>query len=80
MKYAYLLQSLSNPRKRYTGLSADFQERLKQHNDGESPHTAKHRPWKPVIVIRFEADVKAEAFERYLKFGSSRAFAGKHFW
>jgi hypothetical protein len=41
---------------------------------------AKHRPWKPVVVIRFEDDVKAEAFERYLKFGSGHAFAAKHFW
>jgi predicted GIY-YIG superfamily endonuclease len=53
MKYVYLLQSLSNPKKRYTGVSADFHERLKQHNASESPTTAKHRPWKPVVVIRF---------------------------
>jgi len=28
MKYVYLLQSLSNPKKRYAGVSVDFQERL----------------------------------------------------
>jgi predicted GIY-YIG superfamily endonuclease len=80
MKYVYLLQSLSNPKKRYPGVSADLQERLKQHNGGESPTTAKHRPWKPVVVIRFEDDAKAEAFEGYLKFGSGPAFAAKHLW
>ncbi len=80
MKYVYLLQSLSNPNKRYTGITADFQERLKQHNAGQSPTTAKHRPWKPAVVIRFEDNARAEAFERYLKFGSGHAFANKHFW
>ncbi|MGO8705223.1 MAG: GIY-YIG nuclease family protein [Candidatus Brocadiia bacterium] len=80
MKYVYLLQSLSNPKKRCTGVSADFHERLKQHYAGESPTTAKRRPWKPVVVLSFEDDAKAEAFERYLKFGSGHAFAAKHFW
>jgi predicted GIY-YIG superfamily endonuclease len=80
MKYVYLLQSLSNPWKRYVGVSTDFRRRLDQHNAGKSPHTAKHLPWKPVVVIRFEDDAKAEAFERYLKFGSGHAFANKHFW
>ena len=80
MRYVYLLQSLSNPKKRYTGISDDFQERLKQHNAGQSPTTAKHRPWQPVVVIRFEDDAKAEAFEKYLKFGSGHAFAKRHFW
>jgi predicted GIY-YIG superfamily endonuclease len=27
MKYVYLLQRVSHPKKRYTGISADFQER-----------------------------------------------------
>ncbi len=80
MKYVYPLQSLSNPNKRYVGVTSNFEERLKQHNAGQSPHTAKHRAWKPVVVIRFEDDAKAEAFERYLKSGSGRAFASKHFW
>lgn len=80
MKYVYLLQSTSDPSKRYLGITADFSERLKQHNTSQSPTTAKHRPWKPVVVIRFEDDAKAEAFERYLKFGSGHAFAQRHFW
>ena len=80
MKHVYLLRSVSTPHKKYVGMTANFQERLKQHNAGQSPHTAKHRPWKPVVVIRFEEDAKAEAFERYLKSGSGHAFARRHFW
>ena len=80
MKYVYRLQSVSDPDKRYVGITSDFKEHLKQHNSGQSPHTANHRPWKLVVVLRFEDDAKAEAFERYLKFGLGHAFAHRHFW
>ena len=80
MKYVYPLRRLSYPEKRYVGITSDFQERLKQHNTGQSPHTAKFRPWKPTVVIRFEDDGRAEHFERYLKSGSGHAFANRHFW
>ena len=79
-KYVYLLRSLSNTAKRYVGITTNFQERLQQHNAGQSPHTAKSRPWEPVVVIRFEDDQNAKRFERYLKFGSGHAFAKRHFW
>jgi len=80
MKYVYLLQSLSEPRNRYVGSSTDFERRLKEHKAGQSPHTAKSRPWKPIVVIRFGDDEKAEHFERYLKSGSGHAFAKRHLW
>jgi predicted GIY-YIG superfamily endonuclease len=80
LRYVYLLQSQSHRSERYIGISADFQQRLKDHNAGQSPHTSKFRPWEPVVVLRFEDDAKAEAFERYLKSGSGHAFARRHFW
>ncbi len=80
MKYVYLLQSISNPKKRYVGITANFSRRLKEHNSAHSQHTAKYRPWKPLVVMRFEDDEKAEAFEQYLKSGSGHAFARRHFW
>ena len=80
MRYVYLLQSEPHPAKQYIGGTADFQQRIKDHNLGKSPHTAKLRPWKPVVVIRFEDDAKAERFERYLKSGSGYAFAKRHLW
>jgi putative endonuclease len=80
MRYVYLLRSESTPEQAYVGSTADFQKRIKQHNSGESPYTARFRPWKPVIFLRFEDDHKAEAFERYLKSGSGHAFAKRHFW
>ena len=64
VKYVYLLQSVPHPDKRYVGITSDLQERLKQHNRGQSPHTSKHCPWEPVVGIRLDNDAKADAFER----------------
>jgi putative endonuclease len=80
MRDVYLLQSLSDPKQHYIGSSVDFRRRVAEHNTGQSPHTAKFRPWKPVVVIRFEDDRAAGRFERYLKSGSGHAFAKRHLW
>jgi putative endonuclease len=80
MKYVYLIESISHPGQHYIGISTDFRTRLKEHNAGRSPHTAKFRPWQAVVVIRFDDNRKASAFEKYLKSGSGYAFANRHFW
>jgi predicted GIY-YIG superfamily endonuclease len=80
MRYVYLLESVAQPARRYVGRTRDFRKRIAAHNAGQSPHTRKHRPWRAVVVIRFEDDDKAEAFELYLKNGSGHAFARRHFW
>jgi predicted GIY-YIG superfamily endonuclease len=80
MRYVYLLRSESTPKQTYIGSTTDFQKHLKQHNSGESPYTARFRPRRPVVVLCFDADQKAEAFERYLKSGSGHAFAKRNFW
>ena len=80
MKYVYLLRSESNSKQTYVGSTTDFQNRFKQHNAGESPYTARFRPWRSVVVLRFDDDQKAEQFEHYLKSGSGHALAKRHFW
>ena len=80
MKYVYLLQSIPHPDQRYIGLASDLKNCLAEHNAGKSQHSAKCRPWKTVGAIRFEDDTRAAQFEQYLKSGSGRAFANRHFW
>lgn len=80
MKYVYLLQSIPHPDQRYVGLTSNPQKRLAAHNAGQSPHTAKFRPWKIVTYHAFTDEIKAADFEKYLKSGSGRAFANKRFW
>jgi putative endonuclease len=77
MNYVYILQSISHPEQFYTGLCKDVAARLNSHNTGQSPHTAKFKPWRLLSYHYFETPEAAGAFERYLKSGSGRAFAAK---
>ena len=77
MHYVYLLQSESDPTKRYVGFTEDLKKRLTDHNSGKSKYTARHRPWKLVTYLAFSDRVKATEFERYLKTASGIAFANK---
>ena len=77
MNYVYILQSISHPDQFYAGLCNDVAARLSAHNTGQSPHTAKYKPWRLLSYHYFERTETAAAFERYLKSGSGRAFAGK---
>ncbi len=75
----YLLQSEQHPQQHYVGLTQNVRRRLAAHNAGRSTHTAKHRPWRVVIAVWFGDAARARSFERYLKSGSGRAFAKRHF-
>jgi predicted GIY-YIG superfamily endonuclease len=77
--YVYILVSESDPQRHYTGLSADLFQRLKKHNAGHVPHTAKRRPWRVETAVAFRSRHKAREFEKYLKSHAGRAFATKHF-
>ncbi|MBI2899299.1 MAG: GIY-YIG nuclease family protein [Planctomycetes bacterium] len=79
MWYVHSLQSRRNPNRFYIGLTDELDERLAQHNAGESPHSSKFAPWSLVVAVLFSDLRKAQAFERYLKSGSGRAFAKRHF-
>ena len=75
--HVYILQSLSDPAQFYTGLCTDVDARLAAHNAGQSPHTAKFKPWRLLSRHSFADPKVAAAFERYLKSGSGQAFAAK---
>ena len=80
MKHVYLIRSVRTPTHIYVGITSDVNARLAEHNAGRSPHTSKQIPWQLVVAVCFEDDSKAAAFEGYLKSGSGRAFAKRHFW
>ena len=80
MRYVYLLQSIAHADERHVGMTDDLKSRLAAHNAGQSPHTAKFKPWRLVAYLAFTDPAKAQAFERYLKVGSGHAFARKRLW
>jgi predicted GIY-YIG superfamily endonuclease len=77
--YVYTLVSKASPVRHYTGLTNDLSARLRAHNAGQLPYTAKYRPWQIETAIAFHSREKARGFEKYLKGHSGQAFASKHF-
>ncbi len=74
MYYVYLLQSEHFPKQQYVDLIHDLRRRVRDHNEGRSPHTAKFCPWILVANFALPHEKTAIAFEKYLKSGSGRAF------
>ena len=79
MIYVYILENGGNPPRFYVGVTENIDARLREHNSGEVTHTAKFMPWTLKSYFAFKDRKKAFAFEKYLKSGSGRAFAKKHF-
>jgi len=78
VKYVYILQSEQCTNHFYTGITDNLNARLSKHNSGEVAQMSKYRPWHIKTYVGFTDDVRALAFEKYLKSGSGRAFAKKH--
>ena len=51
--YVYLIGSLSAQGKRYVGMTTDLKQRLREHNQAKSSHTAKFSPWKLITYVAF---------------------------
>jgi predicted GIY-YIG superfamily endonuclease len=78
-RFVYVIRSLLDPARHHAGRTSDVTRRLAVHNSGGSLHTAALRPWELVTAIEFTKESSAMAFEKYLKSGSGRAFAKRHF-
>ncbi len=78
-RFVYVLKSADAKPHFYIGLTSDVLARLADHNAGHCSHTARHRPWQLHVTIELPDEQRAIAFERYVKSGSGRAFAKRHF-
>ena len=78
-RIVYLLQSDRDPARHYVGVTSNLGNRLDAHNAGQNSHTAEHRPWHVLVHLEFRTEQAALDFEKYLKSGSGRAFAKRHF-
>jgi putative endonuclease len=78
-RIVYVVRSDSDPRRHYVGITSNVSDRLEWHNHSPSGHTVSHRPWSLVVSIEFTSERDAVRFEKYLKSGSGRAFAKRHF-
>ena len=78
-RFVYILRSDGDPAHHYVGRTANVDGRLEWHNHGPCGYTLEHRPWSIVVSLEFPNESTASRFERYLKSGSGRAFAKRHF-
>jgi len=78
-RFVYVLRSDRDPTRHYVGLTSDVERRLDWHNFGPSGYTVSCRPWSVILSIEFRDERTAIRFEKYLKGGSGRAFAKRHF-
>jgi predicted GIY-YIG superfamily endonuclease len=78
-RFVYILKSIDYPDPYYVGVTSDVAARMAAHNARLTPSTTKHRPWRALVVVEFDEEQPAIAFERYLKTGSGREFARRHF-
>jgi len=77
-KIVYIIRNDRDPSRHYTGITNDLHRRLERHNFGRYG-TVAAEPWPVVVSREFPDEQKARAFEVYLKSGSGRAFAKRHF-
>lgn len=78
-RFVYVLKNSETPPRYYVGVTSDVAKRPVWHNAGRCSHTMKHRPWQLHVGVEFATEEHALRFERYLKSGSGRAFAKRHF-
>ena len=76
MHYVYVLRCKNGF---YMGCTDDLKKRLERHQKGYVPATKERRPLKLENYFAFSDKFIAYNFEKYLKSGSGRAFAKKHF-
>jgi predicted GIY-YIG superfamily endonuclease len=73
MFFVYIIENIN--RNKYTGSTANLQDRLAMHNDTSKEKARFHRttygngPWWVVFKKEFEIRKEALAFERFLKTG-----------
>jgi putative endonuclease len=78
-RFVYVLRSETDPSRHYVGRASNVEERIDWHNAGPTGYTVQHRPWRVIVSIEFPDESMAARFEKYLKSGSGRAFAKRHF-
>lgn len=76
MYFVYIIQS-DLDQSFYIGFSENIENRLNEHNFGNTNYTSKKRPWKLVYFERFENKSDALKREIFLKKQKNKKFYQK---
>jgi len=75
--YVYLMECSDGTF--YTGCTNNIKDRLERHKRGDIKYTSTRLPVKILSFTAFRDKYIAYNYEKYLKSGSGRAFARRHF-
>jgi predicted GIY-YIG superfamily endonuclease len=59
----YVLRSLCDRSRYYTGVTSNWRARLEAHNAGHCSHTSDGKPWDIDVLVQFGDERRALAFE-----------------
>jgi putative endonuclease len=71
MHSVYILLNISKTRT-YTGVAADVEERLKEHNDGKVISSRPYRPYEAIYIETYSTLKEARQKERFYKSTTGR--------
>ncbi len=63
----------------YVGCTNNLKRRLEEHSKQQVGYTSTRLPFELVVYTVFPDKYKAYHYEKYLKSGSGRAFAKRHY-
>ncbi len=61
----------------YVGLTNNIERRLDEHNLGYNKTTKPYKPFKLILLEKYETRLEARAREKYLKSGIGKEFLKK---
>jgi predicted GIY-YIG superfamily endonuclease len=70
-RFVYMLRSLRDRTRDYTGVTGNVAQRLAVHNSGGSKYKSDLRPWRLIVSLEFATESSTARFEQYLKSGSA---------
>ena len=76
MYYVYALSSLSRTYT-YVGLTNKKNRRINEHQDGYNKSTKAYRPFKVILIEKYNTRQEARQREKYLKSGVGKEFLNK---
>jgi putative endonuclease len=74
MFYVYVIRSVVDPSYHYKGFCSDIEERLKEHNAGQTKSIKHKIPFELVYVEQYNNLDSAIKREKYFKTGAGRRF------
>ncbi|MBI4086119.1 MAG: GIY-YIG nuclease family protein [Candidatus Liptonbacteria bacterium] len=69
--FVYIIRS-GKDNSNYTGLTANLERRVAEHNKSDTKTTRSKKPWRLIYFEKYSSRIEARKREKYLKSGTGR--------